>query len=88
MRGVSKADLPQKTCPACHRPFAWRRKWPVTGRMSPTAANAAVASLRRPPREAAAVRFAGTCRTPDAAGLVTVRPGAPAPGNRRRPKAT
>ncbi|MES2917930.1 MAG: DUF2256 domain-containing protein [Pseudomonadota bacterium] len=27
MRGVSKADLPQKTCPACHRPFAWRRKW-------------------------------------------------------------
>ncbi|WP_412776158.1 DUF2256 domain-containing protein [Thalassospira lucentensis] len=23
----SKADLPQKTCPACNRPFSWRRKW-------------------------------------------------------------
>ncbi len=22
-----KADLPEKTCPACQRPFAWRRKW-------------------------------------------------------------
>lgn len=22
-----KADLPEKTCPACGRPFAWRRKW-------------------------------------------------------------
>lgn len=22
-----KADLPQKTCLACGRPFAWRRKW-------------------------------------------------------------
>ena len=22
-----KADLPQKTCAACGRPFAWRRKW-------------------------------------------------------------
>jgi hypothetical protein len=26
-RGVKKADLPQKTCAACGRPFAWRRKW-------------------------------------------------------------
>jgi len=23
----SKADLPTKICPACNRPFAWRRKW-------------------------------------------------------------
>ncbi len=22
-----KADLPQKTCPACKRPFVWRKKW-------------------------------------------------------------
>jgi hypothetical protein len=22
-----KADLPQKPCLACGRPFAWRRKW-------------------------------------------------------------
>ena len=22
-----KADLPQKTCATCGRPFAWRRKW-------------------------------------------------------------
>ncbi|WP_345253826.1 DUF2256 domain-containing protein [Flaviaesturariibacter amylovorans] len=22
-----KADLPSKTCAACGRPFAWRKKW-------------------------------------------------------------
>ena len=22
-----KHDLPQKTCPVCLRPFAWRKKW-------------------------------------------------------------
>jgi hypothetical protein len=22
-----KADLPEKICPACNRPFSWRRKW-------------------------------------------------------------
>lgn len=27
MRGVKKADLPEKTCPACARAFAWRKKW-------------------------------------------------------------
>jgi hypothetical protein len=26
-RMVRKGDLPQKTCAACGRPFAWRRKW-------------------------------------------------------------
>jgi hypothetical protein len=26
-KGVKKADLPQKTCAACGRPFVWRRKW-------------------------------------------------------------
>jgi hypothetical protein len=26
-KGVKKADLPQKTCAACGRPFVWRKKW-------------------------------------------------------------
>lgn len=26
-RGVRKADLPEKICPVCQRPFAWRKKW-------------------------------------------------------------
>ena len=25
--GTRKADLPQKTCIVCGRPFTWRRKW-------------------------------------------------------------
>ncbi|MBX2928144.1 MAG: DUF2256 domain-containing protein [Saprospiraceae bacterium] len=24
---IKKEDLPQKTCPVCGRPFAWRKKW-------------------------------------------------------------
>ena len=24
---VRKQDLPGKLCPACRRPFAWRKKW-------------------------------------------------------------
>ncbi|MDP5325456.1 MAG: DUF2256 domain-containing protein [Litorivicinaceae bacterium] len=24
---VKKSDLPEKTCPVCQRPFAWRKKW-------------------------------------------------------------
>lgn len=24
---IAKADLPTKTCAACQRPFAWRKKW-------------------------------------------------------------
>jgi hypothetical protein len=27
MHGVKKQHLPQKTCAACGRPFAWRKKW-------------------------------------------------------------
>ncbi|MBJ3762799.1 DUF2256 domain-containing protein [Maribius pontilimi] len=26
-RGVAKADLPQKECSFCGRPFVWRKKW-------------------------------------------------------------
>ncbi len=26
-KGVAKADLPEKTCAACGRPFSWRKKW-------------------------------------------------------------
>lgn len=24
---IRKGDLPQKTCPVCRKPFAWRKKW-------------------------------------------------------------
>lgn len=24
---IRKGDLPQKTCPVCQKPFAWRKKW-------------------------------------------------------------
>ena len=27
---MKKADLPEKICAACGRPFAWRRKWAKT----------------------------------------------------------
>jgi len=27
MKTRKKSDLPTKTCKACGRPFAWRRKW-------------------------------------------------------------
>jgi len=30
MRGVKKEHLPTKVCPACERPFAWRKKWALT----------------------------------------------------------
>ncbi|AXT27859.1 DUF2256 domain-containing protein [Ruegeria sp. AD91A] len=27
MKMRKKADLPQKNCPVCRRPFTWRKKW-------------------------------------------------------------
>lgn len=24
---VRKGDLPEKICEACHKPYAWRKKW-------------------------------------------------------------
>ncbi|MCX2430131.1 DUF2256 domain-containing protein [Pedobacter sp. GR22-10] len=27
MKGVKKENLPEKVCPVCQRPFAWRKKW-------------------------------------------------------------
>jgi len=27
MKAKKKADLPQKTCIVCNRPFTWRKKW-------------------------------------------------------------
>lgn len=27
MRGVKKQHLPEKICPVCMRPFAWRKAW-------------------------------------------------------------
>ncbi|MEL6473225.1 MAG: DUF2256 domain-containing protein [Pseudomonadota bacterium] len=29
-RASRKSDLPEKTCPSCGRPFAWRKKWART----------------------------------------------------------
>lgn len=26
-RPVAKSNLPSKLCPACNRPFSWRKKW-------------------------------------------------------------
>jgi hypothetical protein len=26
-KAVRKQDLPEKLCPACRRPFTWRKKW-------------------------------------------------------------
>jgi hypothetical protein len=26
-KNIKKADLPQKICVVCKRPFAWRKKW-------------------------------------------------------------
>lgn len=26
-KATAKADLPQKTCATCGRPFTWRKKW-------------------------------------------------------------
>ncbi|MBT8324110.1 MAG: DUF2256 domain-containing protein [Winogradskyella sp.] len=26
-KGVKKQHLPEKICPVCQRPFAWRKKW-------------------------------------------------------------
>ena len=26
-RHLAKADLPQKICASCNRPFTWRKKW-------------------------------------------------------------
>jgi len=26
-KAPAKADLPQKTCVSCGRPFTWRKKW-------------------------------------------------------------
>jgi len=27
MNGIKKQNLPEKICPQCQRPFAWRKKW-------------------------------------------------------------
>lgn len=27
LRGHTKRNLPTKQCPACNRPFSWRKKW-------------------------------------------------------------
>ena len=27
MKKTDKSDLPEKICPVCGRPFAWRKRW-------------------------------------------------------------
>ena len=38
MNGVKKANLPSKICPACKRPFSWRKSGIKIGIMSNTVA--------------------------------------------------
>ncbi len=49
-----KADLPSKTCRACGRPFAWRRKWRAVWSEVTTCSERCKADLRRKDRRAPA----------------------------------
>jgi hypothetical protein len=42
-----KADLPQKICAACGRPFAWRRKWARDWEQVKTCSDRCKGELRR-----------------------------------------
>ena len=48
-----KSDLPQKTCAACARPFAWRRKWAKVWDEVKTCSDRCKSELRRQNRAAA-----------------------------------
>ena len=50
-----KADLPQKICAACGRPFAWRKKWAKVWDEVKTCSDRCKGDLRRQNREAASV---------------------------------
>ena len=47
-----KADLPQKTCAACGRPFAWRKKWAKDWDEVKTCSERCKGDLRRKTRAA------------------------------------
>jgi hypothetical protein len=42
-----KADLPQKICAACGRPFAWRKKWSRDWEQVKTCSDRCKGELRR-----------------------------------------
>jgi hypothetical protein len=45
-----KADLPQKICAACGRPFAWRKKWAKDWAEVKTCSERCKSALRRKPK--------------------------------------
>lgn len=51
-----KSDLPQKTCAACGRPFAWRKKWAKDWDEVKTCSDRCKSELRRHNRTAGVVR--------------------------------
>jgi hypothetical protein len=48
-----KADLPQKMCEACQRPFTWRKKWAKDWDRVKTCSDRCKGELRRKTRIAA-----------------------------------
>lgn len=48
-----KQDLPTKTCAACGRPFAWRKKWAAVWDEVKTCSERCKGDLRRKRRTAA-----------------------------------
>ncbi|RJF76693.1 DUF2256 domain-containing protein [Rhodopseudomonas palustris] len=48
----AKADLPSKTCAACGRPFAWRKKWARDWDAVKTCSERCKGELRRAQRDA------------------------------------
>ncbi|QUS40829.1 DUF2256 domain-containing protein [Tardiphaga alba] len=55
-----KADLPQKICAACGRPFAWRKKWARDWEQVKTCSDRCKGDLRR---KASGVALAGGVRS-------------------------
>jgi hypothetical protein len=49
-----KGDLPVKTCAACGRPFAWRRKWALVWDEVRVCSDRCRATLKRDARAARA----------------------------------
>lgn len=50
----TKSTLPRKTCAACGRPFAWRRKWARDWEQVKTCSERCKGDLRRQSKRATA----------------------------------
>jgi len=59
-RGVAKANLPEKICAACKRPFTWRKKWERCWDEVQTCSNRCKTALRRQRRAASAAAAVAT----------------------------